>query len=46
MCLNIVYFAEIEKLLLKEPSIKIKISWNSKIEPMNSVKKYSKTHKL
>ena len=39
-CLDIVYFTETEKLLLK-----IKISWNSTVRPMNSTKMCNETYK-
>ena len=43
--LKSVYFAENENSLLKILLIKVKVNWNSIIRPINSIKKYNKTHK-
>ena len=42
--LGFTYFAEIENFLLKILLIKVKVSWNSIVKFMNSIKKYSGSH--
>ena len=44
VCLGSVYFAETENFLLKVLKIKVKVSWNNTMRPMNSTKKCSGTH--
>ena len=44
MCLDTVHFAKTEKLVLKVLYIKVKVSWNSMMRSINSIKKYSETH--
>ena len=44
VCLNTAYFAETENLLLKVLYIKVKVSWNNIMRPINSTKKYNKTY--
>ena len=42
ICLRFVYFIETENFLLKVQQIKVKISWNSIMEPINNIKKILK----
>ena len=44
VCLGFAYFAETENFLLKECQIKVKISWNSTVRPINNTKKYSEAY--
>ena len=43
--LDTYYFIEIKKLLLTVLKIEVKVSWNSTVKCINSIKKYSKDHK-